>query len=60
MQRVNRVSYWSVEFTDKDTGMISSVGFELSQPALVVWLQANLDKLPKGEGKMVKKLLRKV
>jgi hypothetical protein len=59
MQRVNRISYWTVEFTDKKTGMVISTGFELSQPEIVVWIQKNLDKLPKGEGKIVKKLLRK-
>ena len=59
MRRKNRISYWTVEFTDKDTQLVSDSGFESSHPALVVWVQANLDKLPKGEGKMVKKLLHK-
>jgi hypothetical protein len=59
MQRKNRLSYWCAEFTDSETGLITSAGFELSNPELVVWLQEHLDELPKGEGKLVKKLLRK-
>jgi hypothetical protein len=59
MQRKNRISYWSADFTDSTTGLITSAGFELTYEALIIWLQKNLEKLPKGEAKISKKLLRK-
>jgi len=59
-RRYGSFYYWCVEFTDLVTGLVTEAGNETSFAALAVWVQKNLDQLPKGEGKFVKKRLRNV
>ena len=60
MRKYSNMSYWTVNYTDPITGMITECGNEETMGALTVWVQAHLDELPKGEGRMVKKNFRKV
>lgn len=47
--------YWTILYTDPDTGLVTEAGNQESWEALVIWTAENLDKLPAGEGKMVHK-----
>ena len=58
-RRYGNFWYWCAEFTDAN-GMITEAGNESTNAALVVWLQKNLDRLPKGEGKIIRKRMRMV
>ena len=59
MRTYTKRLYWSVEFTDPETGMVLEAGNETSFSALTLWVAAHLDQLPRGEGKFSKKLLKK-
>lgn len=47
--------YWTILYTDPETGLVTEAGNQPSWEALVTWAQANLESLPPGEGKMVNK-----
>lgn len=47
--------YWTILYTDPDTELVIECGNEASWSDLVTWAEANLDKLPPGEGRMVNK-----
>jgi len=46
--------YWCVEYTDEN-GMISEAGNAATMGELTEWVVANLENLPKGEGKFTRK-----
>jgi hypothetical protein len=58
-RRYTKLKYWCLEFTDSETGLITEAGNEQTFSAIVVWAQDHLNELPKGEGKIVQKTLRK-
>lgn len=60
MRRNGRAEYWCVQFTDPITGLITEAGNAISYTAIVIWTQEHLDELPRGEGKFVKKLARRI
>jgi hypothetical protein len=57
-RRYSNIKYWCIEFTDRETGMITEAGNESSFPAITLWAQKNLSDLPRGEGKFIRKKLR--
>ena len=57
-RKYGSMKYWCVQFTDLTTGLITETGNEGTMAELTVWVQRNLDKLPRGEGKFVRKSLR--
>lgn len=56
----SNMSYWTVEFTDSNTGLISEAGNETTYAGIILWAQSHLDILPKGEGKFIQKKLKRI
>ena len=57
-RRYSPVTYWCAEVTGS-TGKLSELGYAPSFPALMSWLAENLEKLPEGRARIVKKDLDK-
>lgn len=53
MRRTNGY-YWCCQWTD-DNGLITEFGNKATFAEIVVEVAANIDKLPAGEGKFVRK-----